>query len=217
MPLSSVLGAQSLVRPGVCTSSTRPASPFEGQTIYETDTDLVRSYNGTSWVTIGPTALFNTRTVVTATNASWSVPTLKNPVVRVTVIGAGGGGGNRSNSGAAGGSSTFASGETFAVTAAGGAAGLAAGNAGTTGGAGFRSSNGGMAGGATVNTDGEDGQAGLGGEIAVAYCDLTGKTTLNLIVGAGGAGGAQAASGGGGTAFAGGTGGRGEIIVEYVA
>lgn len=55
MPLSSVLGAQSLVRPGVCTSSTRPASPFEGQTIYETDTDLVKSYNGTSWVTIGPT------------------------------------------------------------------------------------------------------------------------------------------------------------------
>jgi len=55
MPLSSVLGAQSLVRPGVCTSSTRPASPFEGQTIYETDTDLIRSYNGTSWFTVGPT------------------------------------------------------------------------------------------------------------------------------------------------------------------
>ena len=43
------------IKPGVCTSSTRPAAPFEGQTIYETDTDLVKSYNGTSWVTIGPT------------------------------------------------------------------------------------------------------------------------------------------------------------------
>lgn len=57
MPLSSVLGAQSLVKPGVCTSTTRPASPFEGQTIYETDTDLVKSYNGTSWVTIGPATI----------------------------------------------------------------------------------------------------------------------------------------------------------------
>ena len=55
MPLSSVVGAQSLVRPGVCTSSTRPASPFEGQTIYETDTDLVKSWDGSSWITIGPT------------------------------------------------------------------------------------------------------------------------------------------------------------------
>lgn len=50
MPLSSVLGAQSLVRPGVCTSSTRPASPFEGQVIYETDTDKVLVYDGTNWL-----------------------------------------------------------------------------------------------------------------------------------------------------------------------
>ena len=56
MPLSSVLGAQSLIKPGVCTSSTRPASPYEGQTIYETDTDLVKSYDGSNWVTIGPSA-----------------------------------------------------------------------------------------------------------------------------------------------------------------
>ena len=49
MPLSSVLGAQSLVRPGVCTSSTRPASPFEGQVIYETDTDKVLVYDGSAW------------------------------------------------------------------------------------------------------------------------------------------------------------------------
>jgi hypothetical protein len=54
MPLSSVVGASSILKPGVCTSSTRPAAPFEGQTIYETDTDLVKSYDGSSWVTIGP-------------------------------------------------------------------------------------------------------------------------------------------------------------------
>jgi hypothetical protein len=57
MPLSSVLGAQSLIKPGVCTSSTRPASPYEGQTIYETDTDLVKSYDGSNWNTIGPATI----------------------------------------------------------------------------------------------------------------------------------------------------------------
>jgi hypothetical protein len=33
----------------VCTSTTRPASPFEGQAIYETDTDKVLVYNGSAW------------------------------------------------------------------------------------------------------------------------------------------------------------------------
>jgi hypothetical protein len=50
MPLSSVVGAQSIVKPGVCTSSTRPASPYDGQVIYETDTDKTLVYNGTGWV-----------------------------------------------------------------------------------------------------------------------------------------------------------------------
>lgn len=50
MPLSSVVGAQSIVRPGVCTSSTRPASPYDGQVIYETDTDRIAVWDGSSWV-----------------------------------------------------------------------------------------------------------------------------------------------------------------------
>jgi len=37
----------------VCTSATRPASPSEGQIIYETDTDLFYGYKGTSWSSIG--------------------------------------------------------------------------------------------------------------------------------------------------------------------
>lgn len=49
MPFSSVLGASSVIKPGVCTSSTRPTVPYEGQLIYETDTDLVLAYNGSSW------------------------------------------------------------------------------------------------------------------------------------------------------------------------
>jgi len=49
MPLSSVVGAQSIIKPGVCTSSTRPAVPFEGQMIYETDTDVLAIWNGSAW------------------------------------------------------------------------------------------------------------------------------------------------------------------------
>lgn len=36
-------------RPGVCTSTTRPTTPFEGQMIYETDTDKLLIYNGSAW------------------------------------------------------------------------------------------------------------------------------------------------------------------------
>jgi len=50
MPFSSVLGASSVIKPGVCTSTTRPSVPFEGQLIYETDTDRVAAYNGSAWV-----------------------------------------------------------------------------------------------------------------------------------------------------------------------
>ena len=37
------------LRPGVCTSSNRPVTPFEGQMIYETDTDLTYVYGGSAW------------------------------------------------------------------------------------------------------------------------------------------------------------------------
>jgi len=43
------------LRQGVCTSSNRPATPFEGQMIYETDTDMVRVWNGSAWKTVAST------------------------------------------------------------------------------------------------------------------------------------------------------------------
>jgi hypothetical protein len=43
------LGIGSL-KPGVCTSTTRPASPYDGQMIYETDTDRVLIWNNSAWV-----------------------------------------------------------------------------------------------------------------------------------------------------------------------
>jgi hypothetical protein len=45
------------VKPGVCTSTTRPArpaSPYTGQIIYETDTTLAKVWNGSAWVDTPP-------------------------------------------------------------------------------------------------------------------------------------------------------------------
>lgn len=46
-------------RPGVCTSSTRPAEPYEGMMIYETDTDMLAIWNGTAWRYIAATTPTN--------------------------------------------------------------------------------------------------------------------------------------------------------------
>jgi hypothetical protein len=40
------------LKPGVCTSSNRPANPYDGMMIYETDTNLVRIWNGSAWKTL---------------------------------------------------------------------------------------------------------------------------------------------------------------------
>jgi hypothetical protein len=37
------------LRPGVCTSTTRPGSPYTGQVIYETDTGYLRVWDGAAW------------------------------------------------------------------------------------------------------------------------------------------------------------------------
>jgi hypothetical protein len=42
MPITNYLPSSRLIQPGVCTSSTRPVSPFEGQAIFE----VVSSYTG---------------------------------------------------------------------------------------------------------------------------------------------------------------------------
>jgi len=37
------------LKTGVCTSTTRPSGPYEGQMIYETDTDKVLVWDGSTW------------------------------------------------------------------------------------------------------------------------------------------------------------------------
>ena len=49
MAFSSVLGASSVIKPGVVTSSTRPSSPFVGQLIYDTTLSQTLAWNGSAW------------------------------------------------------------------------------------------------------------------------------------------------------------------------
>lgn len=50
------------LKPGVCTSSNRPANPYDGMVIYETDTDKALVWNGSSWVVLSHTGAWSTYT-----------------------------------------------------------------------------------------------------------------------------------------------------------
>jgi len=56
------------LRPGVCTSSTRPTAPYEGQMIYETDTDMLGVWNGSSWRYFASSATTNGSVLQVVTN-----------------------------------------------------------------------------------------------------------------------------------------------------
>lgn len=53
MGLSSQLAPSAIAKPGVCTSTTKPASPYEGQVIYTTDLDTLEIWNGAAWRILG--------------------------------------------------------------------------------------------------------------------------------------------------------------------
>ena len=93
MPISNLGNG---LRTGVCTSTNRPTTPYEGQVIYETDTDKVFVWNGTAWVipnspAQNPTGLelIKTCTVTsaggTAATASGGVVTIGTSNTSVTV------------------------------------------------------------------------------------------------------------------------------------
>lgn len=50
MGLSQYIGASAYTKPGVCTSTTRPAAPYTGQVIFETDTNRMLVWNTSAWV-----------------------------------------------------------------------------------------------------------------------------------------------------------------------
>ena len=68
MGLSNYLPSSRISQAGVCTSTTRPAAPYEGQMIYETDTDRIYCYTGSSWESVwhGTTPAFYAHRTATA-------------------------------------------------------------------------------------------------------------------------------------------------------
>ena len=55
MGLSNYVPNSRVSQAGVCTSTTRPATPYEGQVIYETDTNRVLVWDASAWVGISST------------------------------------------------------------------------------------------------------------------------------------------------------------------
>ena len=52
MPISTTIGTSAITRTGVCTSATRPTSPFVGQVVYESDTYRMMAYTGAGWAAV---------------------------------------------------------------------------------------------------------------------------------------------------------------------
>ena len=67
----------------ICTSSTRPASPFAGQRIYETDTSREHRWNGSAWVCMTDVGMYS-NTSASTTSTSY-VTTLTGDTTPVSV------------------------------------------------------------------------------------------------------------------------------------
>jgi len=78
MAFSSVLGASSVVKPGVVTTATRPSSPFVGQLIYDTTVSQTLAWNGSAWIVQtggGLTPVIPTSVTVTGGTGTFSTST----------------------------------------------------------------------------------------------------------------------------------------------
>jgi hypothetical protein len=132
----------------VCTSTTRPSAPIDGNVIYETDTKASYIYDGTDWQPVGGSTKTPTRQVFTS-SGTWTKPAgLVYAEIEVQAAGSGGGGAGASaasqhaNGGGGGaggyGASTMLasvlSGAVAVTVGAGGAGGTAAGASGSGGG-----------------------------------------------------------------------------------
>lgn len=131
------------IRTGVCTSTTRPTTPYNGQMIYETDTNLAKIWNGTAWFSFSATVPEQI-TVYTSGSGTYTVPA-NCAYLKIRMVGGGGGGAGsgggsgagNAGSGGAGGTSTFGS---SLLSASGGGGGGASGTGGGSGGTGSVSS-----------------------------------------------------------------------------
>lgn len=74
MGLSSQLAPSAIARPGViANAAARPASPYEGQAVYQSDTDALLIWNGSAWTPPWNTAWGVVGTPVTITSSQGSI------------------------------------------------------------------------------------------------------------------------------------------------
>ena len=85
MGITQQSAAARLIQPGVCTSSTRPASPFEGQAIFETDTDRFLYWTGSEWKIDGgevpSLSVLGTVNQTGIANNTWTFLTFPTPTI----------------------------------------------------------------------------------------------------------------------------------------
>jgi hypothetical protein len=193
----------------LCTSSTRPGTPFNGQMIFETNTNKILVYYNSSWNGVSSVR----KVAAFASSGTWTVPS--GVTYAIAHILAGGGGiGSGTNAGNGGTSSVaFASGTVSAT--GGNAANI---NFGGGGGpnekikvpgainSGYGAK---LAGSPTNYVDGERFFASAGdGARVTAGADVTPGASISVTVGGGGAAGTYGA-------FTGASGGSGYVWIEY--
>ena len=83
MGITNNIPPSRLIQPGVCTSTTKPASPFEGQMIYTTDLDTLEIWNGTAWRVMGA-ATVTSGSVLQVVNAIYATQTSTTSATGVT-------------------------------------------------------------------------------------------------------------------------------------
>lgn len=184
------------LKPGVCTSSNRPANPYDGMMIYETDTDSLKIWNGSAW-----TGVTKMRKVAAFTSSgTWTVPAGVTYAIANMIGGGSGTGSGGTNAGSGGTSSVaFASGT---VSASGG---ISPGRTGFLGGGAFNVAAGAPNSGKgsyMLNGDGSGNNGVSGsapdGAYIVAGATVTPAASITVTVGAGGTAGTNGAAGGSG-------------------
>jgi len=188
----SIRSSQGNIRNGVCTSTTRPSSPYVGQMIFETDTNMLKIWLGSAWSNGQPmgNTVNSIEVLVIAGGASGA---------RSEINGSGGGGAG----GYLEGTFSVSAGLTYTVTVgAGGAARTSAADGASGSNSVFATATALGGGGGGINVAVNGGSGGGGGNNAAG-----GSATQTSSSGLTGFGNAGAASGDGG--FGGGGGGAG--------
>jgi hypothetical protein len=210
----------------ILTPSSAPSSPSEGQMYYNSTTDVVSVYNGSTWdqisnvtfnATGGTITTYGSYKVHTFTTSGTFTPNISGTVDYLVVAGGAAGGDSNTNSGGGGGAGGFRTAAGFSVTAQ--AYTITVGGGGTAGtnvrgasgvnssiGSAIVSIGGGGGGAQTVNAAGVDGGSGGGGSYATGAGGAGESGQGNAGGNVNANGGSEAAGGGGG-----GAGGVGEV------